>query len=166
MPIQRQMRVVNSESADDADSADAARPAIRVAFATSNLSDVDEHFGSATRMALFDVDAEESRLAGVVEFSETRQDGNENKLLAKFEALEGCHAVISLAVGSSAVRQLASQGIQPVKLTESTPIAAALEHLQGEVRSCESSWVRRALERSAQNAEERIGSMLDEGWDE
>ncbi len=167
MPLQRQMHVIRSTSTDSHGPIGNGRENhLRVAFATSNLDDVDEHFGTATRLAIFDVGPKSSHLTDVAEFSDVSKDGNEKKLAPKFQALERCNAVFSLAVGASAVRQLVAQGIQPIKLSETSQIASVLNYLEDEIREGDAPWIKRALQQTARNADERVESLLDEDWDE
>ena len=91
-------------------------PVLCVAFATSDVANIDEHFGSATRFATYRVFVDHDELVNVTPFHQAEHDGNEGKLPAKIAALEGCAAVFCRAVGGSAVRQLLAQGIQPIKV--------------------------------------------------
>lgn len=167
MPLERQMRVVDPTSPEPEGACGCGGGGkVRVAFASSDLDVVDEHFGSATRLAVYDVGCHSSELSHVAEFSPADRDGNENKLIAKFEALKGCHAVFSLAVGSSAVRQLVAMGVQPIKLGDASPVAEVLDYLQGEVREGETPWIRKAVGGPVAPAEDRVAAMLEEGWDE
>lgn len=95
--ITRKLQVV-----DDSDDS----TLLKVAFATSDRVTVDQHFGSSESFVLYGVDMDQSRLLNVVEFGALSQDGNEDKLSAKLELLEGCIAVYCRACGASALRAL------------------------------------------------------------
>ena len=140
--------------------------AMKFAFASSNLKQVDQHFGSAQAFAIFAVDLEQADLVEVVEFTATARDGNENKLVDKFAALEDCAAVYCQAVGGSAIRQLLALGIQPVKVSAGADIQALIHDLQAELRAGPSAWLAQALRRQQPRDNARFDAMAAEGWEE
>jgi len=142
-----------------------AGPVLCVAFATSDVSVIDEHFGSATRFATFRVWADQDELKSVTPFDQAEHDGNEGKLPAKIAALEGCAAVFCRAVGGSAVRQLLAQGIQPIKVEAGTTIRQTLAFLRGELARPTAPWIVKALARSEQQDVSRFDTMASEGWE-
>ena len=159
MVMQRHVRLV--EELKDA----ARRDSVRIAFATTDLRHVDQHFGSAERFAIYEVDAEQSRLLEVAEFGAGKQDGNESKLLEKFVLVEACAAVYSLAIGPSAVRQLMALGVQPMRVPEHSLISALLNGLQHELREGPAGWLARALSAKDKD-DERFDLMLQGQWEE
>ena len=110
---------------------------LKVAFATTDLRRVDQHFGSARAFAVYGVGPEQSTLVEVLQFGGQLQRGNEDKLQAKLEALQGCAVVYCQAVGSSAIRQLLSLGVQPVRVSEGAPVSDLLESLRDGRRTSE-----------------------------
>lgn len=158
MTLERRMRVV---ATDDNEST-----GIKVAFATTNMKTVNQHFGSAQSFAMYHVDPERAMLLEAAEFGKLAQDGNEDKLAAKLDMLTGCSAVYCQAAGSSAVQQLLSRGIQPVKVAEDADINDLIESLQDEMRQGPSSWVAKAIERVKGPDMGRFDEMEEEGWSE
>lgn len=159
MAMQRQLRVLENDAAAD------HGLALQVAFATSDLKHVDQHFGSAERFAIYRVEAERVTLSQVAEFGTLEKDGNENKLLEKFVLLDGCAAVYSQAIGPSAVRQLMGLGIQPMRVPEGSAIGALLTALQHELAAGAPGWISRALERQRRDRR-RFDAMETEGWED
>lgn len=159
MAMQRQLRVLEGEAGGD----DAV--ALQVAFATSDLKHVDQHFGSAERFAIYRVEADRVTLSRVAEFGKLEKDGNENKLLEKFVLLDGCAAVYSQAIGPSAVRQLMGLGIQPMRVPDGSLITALLSGLQHELTAGAPGWIARALERQRRD-QRRFDIMETEGWED
>ena len=161
MTIERRLRVLNG-------GADAMRTdtAVRVAFATSDMRQVDQHFGAAESFAIYTVDPERASLVEAMEFGKLAMDGNEDKLAAKIAALGGCIAVYCQAVGASAMNQLRAQGIQPVKVGPGTPVAELIAALQGELRAGPSAWLVRAIEQQQPRDGRRFDAMEAEGWGE
>ena len=113
---------------------------------------------------MYDIDMDNATITDAVEFGELAQDGNEDKLAAKIEALSTCSAVYVQAIGGSAVSQLARIGVQPMKVAQGTPINQLVGQLQDEIRQGPSAWIARALE--GEKDASRFDAMEDEGWDE
>ncbi len=163
MALQRQLKVVKFDALE---SPAQSERRIRVAFATSDLKKIDQHFGSAERFAVYDLIASEHALHEVYEFGKLSQDHNEQKLLEKFVALDGCIAVYCLAVGPSAVRQLTGLGIQPIKVPFATQISGLLDELHRELQGEPTGWLKRALAAKENKNQSRFDEMEDEGWQE
>ncbi len=138
---------------------------IRVAFASSDHKMVDQHFGTASRFAIYGVNPERSALMNVIEFTDIEPEHDEGKLAIKIENLDGCIAVYSRACGASAVKQLINIGIQPVKVHEGAEISELIEALQQELLAGPSTWLAKALQKNTLN-ESRFDDMEMEGWDE
>lgn len=164
MAMQRQLRILDTNT--EKSSMTHAQTALKVAFATSDLKQVNQHFGSAERFAIYQVDADSATMLEVAEFGELDQDGNENKLVDKFAVLKECAAVYSLAVGPSAVRQLMALGIQPIKLPQAQPLTMLIKELQGNLNEEPCGWIARALRTRDDKDEKRFEEMEDEGWEE
>lgn len=161
MSLTRRMRVVQFEQENEP-----MDTGLRVAFATSDMERVNQHFGSAKSFAIYNVNPGKIEFIEVTQFGELNQDGNEDKLAVKFDLLENCIAVYCLAVGASAVRQLVALGIQPVKVQEGSTIKDLLEDLQHELRSGPSSWLAKAIKQQGGDASSRFDEMADEDWQE
>lgn len=137
---------------------------LKVAFATDNRIDVNQHFGSTRGFAIYALDGERGQLVGVSEFPEDAMDGNEDKLIPRIDALAGCAAVYCLAAGASAVRQLLACGVQPLRLDEPRAIEPLLAELGRAVRDGGVPWIDKALRRGADAS--RFDRMAEEGWQE
>jgi nitrogen fixation protein NifX len=137
---------------------------LKVAFATADRAQVNEHFGSATGFAIYQLDGERAKLVELAEFAVESMDGNESKLPARIDALADCAAVYCLAVGGSAVRQLLAHGIQPIRLDDAEPIDALLARLRAAVREGGVPWIDKALHKDMDGS--RFARMAAEGWQE
>jgi len=138
--------------------------AVKVAFATSDMRQVDQHFGAAECFVVYALDPDQASLTEAVQFSQLAMDGNEDKLAAKIDALEGCIAVYCQAVGASGVNQLRAKGIQAVKVSPGTEIQGLIESLQEELRAGPSAWLARAIEQQKPRNSRRFEDMAQEGW--
>lgn len=139
---------------------------IKVAFASTDRTRVNQHFGAAEGFVVYDVTPEKATLVGVAEFAEEAMDGNEDKLAVKVDFLEGCAAVYVMAIGASAIKKLMAKGVQPIRINE----VDAVDDLLGEISKAMSeggvAWIDRAM--SAQTKakpEDRFASMAEEGWE-
>lgn len=160
---------------------------LKVAFATDNRVDVNQHFGSARGFAIYALDAERGQLVEASEFAAEALAGNEDnapapagdpgscnqtgwtpdgqhKLIARIDALAGCDAVYCLAAGASAVRQLLARGVQPMRLDAATAIEPLLAQLRVALKEGGVPWIDKALRRNA--GTERFARMAAEGWQE
>lgn len=158
MALIRRMRIVEQESL-------AMDTALKLAFCTDDMKQVNQHFGSAKTFAIYAVDMNHSELLEVAEFGKLDQDGNEDKLANKISLLESCAAVYCEAVGASAVRQLLAAGIQPVKVYRGSLITDLLDDFQQELRSGPAAWVAKALARH-DPAQERFAQLEADEWEE
>lgn len=140
--------------------------AIKVAFATTDMVHVNQHFGSARSFAVYAVNPEQSELLEAAQFGELAQDGNEDKLSVKIQLLNGCAAVYCQAIGASAIKQIVAQGIQPIKVHEGSAIKDLLADLQNEMKSGPSSWLAKAINQHKGPDPGRFDAMEQEGWDE
>ena len=140
--------------------------ALKVAFASTDMEHIDQHFGAAESFAIFAVTPDEVQLIEATQFGKLEMDGNEDKLDAKIKVLDGCVAVYSQAVGASAVAKLKAANIQPVKVSAGADIRELLNALQDELRQGPSAWLAQAIKRMQGVTSQRFDAMEAEGWDE
>ncbi len=138
----------------------------KVAFASTDMKHVNQHFGSAESFVIYAVDSVQSKMFEVVQFGELAQDGNEDKLMSKMSVLDGCIAVYSQAAGASAIKQLKKLGIQPLKVSAGAEISGLLTSLQTEISSGSGSWLARAIDSQKVADPKRFDEMDEEGWHE
>lgn len=161
MALTRHMRIVDGENMPEESEA-----LLKVAFATSDMKHVDQHFGSAETFALYAVNPDSDTLLEAAQFGKLEQDGNEDKLAAKISMLEGCVAVYCQAVGSSAVKQLIAKGVQPIKVHPSAEIKDLIESLKDEMLQGPSAWLAKAIASQKAPDVSRFDDMDAEGWEE
>jgi nitrogen fixation protein NifX len=162
--------------------------AVKVAFATGDMKQVDQHFGAAESFAVFAVSTGRSSLTEVVQFrplpavggvegqgpilsGDGRGGGlpnarghDEDKLASKIDALAGCAAVYCRAVGASAIHQLRAKGIQAVKVSPGAEIKDLILALQEDLRTGPSAWLAGTLTRRGKYDVSRFDEMEQEGW--
>ncbi|MCB2059875.1 MAG: nitrogen fixation protein NifX [Novosphingobium sp.] len=124
---------------------------MKVAFATQDLERIDAHFGWARNLAIYDLTAEGWSLDRVAEFSgELNEDGNEDKLLPKLEALKGVAILVVAAIGGSGAARVVAQNIHPMKVPEPEPIEGMLAKLQDVLKGTPPPWLRKVLAKSGE----------------
>lgn len=159
MSIARHLRVLDCATKENA-----MPNAIKVAFASTDMRHVDQHFGSAKSFVMYEVDLENATMTDAVEFGALDQDGNEDKLDAKIQALSSCAAVYVQAIGGSAITKLARIGVQPMKVQPGSSISQLVAELQAQLRAGPTAWIARALQ--GEKTGERFDDMEAEGWNE
>lgn len=138
---------------------------LKVAFASTDRTKVNQHFGAAEGFVIYSVGADKAAPIGFGEFPAEAMDGNEDKLAAKVEFLQGCAAVFVLAVGASAIKQLLAKGIQPIRINETDGIDDLLADISKAMREGGVPWIDRALAAQAKaKADDRFSQMEEEGW--
>ena len=140
--------------------------AIKVAFASTDMQHIDQHFGAAESFAIYVINPDSAQLVEATQFGKLAMDGNEDKLDIKIKALEGCVAVYSQAVGASAVAKLKAANIQPIKVSAEAAIAELIAALQEELRQGPTAWLAQAIKRLQGSNAQRFDAMEADGWDE
>ena len=119
---------------------------MKIAFATQDQQRVDAHFGWAKHLAIYDITAEGYQFVQDVGFGEDlAEDGNEDKLAPKLEAIKDCAIVYVAAIGGSAAARVVAHKIHPVKVNQPEPILDILDKLQEVLKGTPPPWLRKAL---------------------
>lgn len=138
--------------------------ALRVAFASNDRTHVNQHFGSAEALFVYDVTPTRNQLVAVGEFPPSAMDGNEDKLSARIDFLDGCAAVYVMAIGASAIRQLLARGVQPIRVENHQRIDHLLNEVRIGLRDGGVPWIDKALDRRSDP--NRLSRLLAEAWTE
>lgn len=129
---------------------------MKVAFATTRGTTVDEHFGRAGKFAVYDVrpdgyDFIELRHVAEgdldIEVIETRGLGavHDDAVAAKADRLADCRIVYFTEIGGPSAAKLVQRGIMPIKVAEGDAIASAIDALVTTMASHPAPWMRKAL---------------------
>lgn len=127
---------------------------MKIAFCTNDMETVDEHYGRATKVAVYDIDANSYSLSEVREFPEAAE-GTEHKLDtgSKAEALADCAILYVAQIGGPAAANVIKNKIHPVKVSEPMPIKEILENLKTTLGGNPAPWLKKALYRDSMPAE-------------
>lgn len=119
---------------------------MKVAFATQDLKRVDAHFGWAKNIAIYEVSPEGHHFLEAIQFDgDLQEDGNEDKLAPKLEAIKDCAILYVAAIGGSGAARVVAQNIHPMKVPQPEPIPALLERLAEVLQGTPPPWLRKAL---------------------
>ena len=118
---------------------------MRAAFATTDLSTVDAHFGWTPQLAIYEVTAEGSRHVETVTFEHATADGTHDKLPPRLEALAGCTVLFAAAIGTGAAAKVAGLGVHAARPQETDRIEELLSKLSRLLAGTPPPWLRKAL---------------------
>jgi nitrogen fixation protein NifX len=119
---------------------------MKVAFATEDGIHINAHFGWAKKIVIYEIDAECSRFAECIEFSgDLAEDGNEDKLGQKLDAIKDSAILYVAAIGGSAAARVVAKNVHPIKVAKTQAIADSLQQLQKVLSGNPPPWLRKAL---------------------
>ena len=119
---------------------------MKVAFATQNLSHVDAHFGWAKNIVIYELSQEGYRFLEAVQFDgDLHEDGNEDKLGPKLEAIQDCAILYVAAIGGSGAARVVARNIHPMKVAGPEEIVALLEKLRAVLNGTPPPWLRKVM---------------------
>lgn len=120
---------------------------MKIAFTTSDNVHINSHFGSARKIDVYEVNQTEYSFVETLRFDgNLNEDGNEDKLLPKIEALHDCTIVYVSTIGGSAAARLIKQKITPIKAqSEVQEITDVLTKLVETLNGSPPPWLRKAL---------------------
>jgi nitrogen fixation protein NifX len=119
---------------------------MKVAFATQDLQRVDAHFGWAKNIAIYELAPEGYQFLEAVQFEgDLQEDGNEDKLAPKIEAIKDCAILYVAAIGGSGAARVVANKIHPIKVPQPESIAEILEKLRGVISGNPPPWLRKVM---------------------
>jgi nitrogen fixation protein NifX len=119
---------------------------MKVAFATEDLTHVNAHFGWAKKIAVYEIAADDAFRLEVLEFGGVlEEDGNEDKLTPKIDAITDCAILYVAAIGGSGAARVVARNVHPVRVPETETIANLIGKLQVVLRGTPPPWLRKAI---------------------
>lgn len=134
----------------------------KASFASDDRHHVNQHFGMASGFCVFEIAPGASRLIEVLR--SPLSDNHNGRIGERIQMLQGCRLLFCVAIGESARRQLASNGITAMVVATGVTISSLLIKLQEQPARGTLAPFKTAL--SPKLAEERFVAMLANGWDE
>lgn len=119
---------------------------MKIAFATQDLQQVDAHFGWAKNIAIYEVSPQGHHFVEAIQFEgDLQEDGNEDKLVPKIEAIKDCAILYVAAIGGSGAARVVANKIHPIKVHEPENINDILDKLQVVLNGTPPPWLRKLL---------------------
>ncbi len=128
---------------------------MKIAFATTDGKQVDEHFGRAGMFAVYEVLAEGNRFLELRKFADgidhavvdTKDAGaaHESAVESKVEKLADCKLIYLTEIGGPSAARLVKRGIMPMKVKDPVSIESALRQLTDTIAKSPPPWLRKAM---------------------
>jgi nitrogen fixation protein NifX len=128
---------------------------MKVAFATTNGKQVDEHFGRAGMFAIYEIMESGHRFIEMRKFADgmdmavidTKDKGSlhDDAVQNKVDRLADCKLVYLAEIGGPSAARLVKKGIMPMKVKEIIPIERALDQLLTTIKHSPPPWLKKAL---------------------
>jgi len=123
---------------------DSMENAIKVAFATKDLEEINAHFGGAKEFVVYNVSGEGFALHGVVQ-TDTSEMTGDDKTDFKVKALEGINIMYCESIGGTAAAKVIRAGINPMKVQEPRRIEDVLNELVEMINGNPPPWIKRIM---------------------
>ena len=128
---------------------------MKIAFATTDGINVDEHFGRAGKFAVYELTDKDYRFIEIRKFAEgrdieieqTKDMGqiHESKVEKKVDRLADCKIIYLTEIGGPSAARLVKKGIMPIKVKEIVSIKESLEKLLATAQTSPPPWFKKAL---------------------
>jgi len=128
---------------------------MKIAFATTDGINVDEHFGRAGTFAVYDLTPDRYSFVEMRKFAdgvdgaivETKGQGqiHEDLVRAKVDKLADCKIIYVTEIGGPSAARLVGKGVMPVKVKEVVSIEESIKKLLETAKSSPPPWLRKAL---------------------
>ncbi|MBH8552237.1 nitrogen fixation protein NifX [Nostocaceae cyanobacterium CENA357] len=126
---------------------------MKIAFTTSDHVHINAHFGWAREIDVYEISDKGYEFLETLKFEgDLKEDGNEDKITPKLDALVDCTIVYVTAIGGSAAARLIKKGVTPVKAkSEEEEINEVLTKLVQTLKGNPPPWLRKALQPKTSN---------------
>ncbi|MFW5328800.1 nitrogen fixation protein NifX [Hydrogenophaga sp. ZJX-1] len=126
---------------------------MKIAFATQDKERVDAHFGWAKSIDVYEISAAGHHFVESFEFGDKlEEDGDEDKLAPKLEAIKDCAILYVAAIGGSGAARVVAMKIHPIKVPQPESIAEILDKLQVVLQGTPPPWLRKAMAKDSERA--------------
>ncbi|WP_085314681.1 nitrogen fixation protein NifX [Derxia lacustris] len=137
---------------------------MKVAFSTQDKLRVDAHFGWAKNILIYEVTADGSELVESHEFGgKLEEDGDEDKLAPKIEAVKDCAILYVAAIGGSGAARIVAAKIHPIKVPQPESIAEIIGKLQEVLKGTPPPWLRKVLTKGQDKAPDFEDDEVEHG---
>ncbi len=130
---------------------------MKVAFATIDGNNVDEHFGRAGMFAIYEITEGGHHFVEMRKFAEgmdkavvdTKEMGSlhDSAVQSKVDRLADCKLIYLTEIGGPSAARLVKKGIMPMKVKEPIPIERALDQLGEMIKKSPPPWIKKAMQK-------------------
>lgn len=117
---------------------------MKIAFATKDLENINEHFGWAKQFAIYDVNKNGYELSEIVKTEEDKE-GEIEKINSKIDAIKGVAIMYCEAIGPTAAAKVIHNKIHPIKISEPKTIEDAIKELITMLNGNPPPWIKRII---------------------
>jgi nitrogen fixation protein NifX len=128
---------------------------MKVAFATTDGNNVDEHFGRAGMFAIYEYSEDKFRFVEIRKFADgmdksvvdTKDSGplHDKAVQSKVDRLADCKLIYVTEIGGPSAARLVKKGIMPMKVKGPLSIESALGQLGEMIKKSPPPWMKKAL---------------------
>ena len=128
---------------------------MKIAFATTDGINIDEHFGRAGMFAIYELSADGYRLIELRRFADGRDAAieeskgmgeiHDDRVQGKVAKLADCKIVFLTEIGGPSAARLVKKGMMPIKVKEIVSIEESLQKLFGTLKTSPPPWLRKAI---------------------
>ncbi len=128
---------------------------MKVAFATTDGVNVDEHFGRAGMFAVYELTKGGYKFIELRKFADGRDiaveetkgmgQAHDDRVQSKVDKLADCRIIYLTEIGGPSAARLARKGIMPIKVKEVVSIEESMQKLMETARTSPPIWLKKAL---------------------
>ncbi|MBI5102893.1 MAG: nitrogen fixation protein NifX [Nitrospirae bacterium] len=128
---------------------------MKVAFATTDGTNVNEHFGRSGKFAVYELTMEGYSFVELRRFADGRDTGieetkgmgqaHDQKVESKIEQLADCRIIYMTEIGGPSAARLIKRGLMPVKVKDAVTIEESLERLLATIKGSPPPWLRKLV---------------------
>jgi len=119
--------------------------AMKVAFATKDMEEINAHFGGAKEFVVYNVSKDGFEMCEVVK-TDTSDIEDDDKTDFRVRALKGINIMYCESIGGTAAAKVIRAGIHPMKVNEPTLIEDVLKSLVTMINGNPPPWVKRIIQ--------------------
>ncbi|GAB4406192.1 MAG: nitrogen fixation protein NifX [Thermodesulfovibrionales bacterium] len=128
---------------------------MKVAFATTDGVNVNEHFGRSGMFAIYEVTKDGYRFVEMRKFADGRDtviedtkgigEVHEDRVQKKVDKLADCKIIYLNEIGGPSAARLVRKGMMPVKVKEIVSIEESLQRLLETIKKSPPPWLKKAV---------------------
>lgn len=119
--------------------------AMKVAFASKDMEEINAHFGGAKEFVVYNVSKEGYELCEVIK-TDTSNLEDDDKTDFRVRSLKGVSIMYSESIGGTAAAKVIRAGIHPMKVNEPTLIEDVLKSLVTMINGNPPPWVKQIIQ--------------------